>query len=197
VVPTLEAGEATNPAGEPGTASSGTTLAWPSRMPTADLTRSAAADVVSPPYRRVLCATDLSPSGDAAVRLAYRLVGENGSISLLHVCVPAWAPVGPPYPAAPSDDRMTTAERCAQEHLEGLNVREGRPDVSTEVVLLHHPNPAIAIASEARRAGMDAIVLGTHGRTGLGRLLLGSVATDVLKRAKVPVILFHDPHGEA
>jgi nucleotide-binding universal stress UspA family protein len=151
-----------------------------------------------PPYRRLLCATDLSPTGDSAVRLAYRLVQENGSVCLLHVYDPAWAAglVGPYPPFAPPSlqELRETAERCAQEHLERLPFRAQRPDVSSEQVLVHHPNPAAAIDEQARRTAADAIVLGTHGRTGLGRLLLGSVATDVLKRSKVPVVLFHDPH---
>ncbi|MEZ4310342.1 MAG: universal stress protein [Polyangiaceae bacterium] len=41
--------------------------------------------------------------------------------------------------------------------------------------------------------GADAIVMGTHGRTGVRRLLLGSVAERVLRRAKVPVIVVRDP----
>ena len=47
------------------------------------------------------------------------------------------------------------------------------------------------IESEADRLGADVVVLGTHGRTGLGRILMGSVATDVVKKKGLPVILVH------
>ena len=51
---------------------------------------------------------------------------------------------------------------------------------------------AAQILAEARRVGASLVVLGTHGRSGLGRILMGSVAADVTKRSHVPVILVND-----
>jgi nucleotide-binding universal stress UspA family protein len=151
---------------------------------------------VALPYRKVLCATDLSPTGDSAVGLAYRLTARDGTVCLLHVHdathgeVPRRA-VSRSGPATARE--VVEAERRAREHVEALSHRSGRPDVTTEQVFVRHPNPAAAIEAQAREVGADAIVLGTHGRTGVGRMLMGSVATDVLHRAGVPVVLFHDP----
>jgi nucleotide-binding universal stress UspA family protein len=50
--------------------------------------------------------------------------------------------------------------------------------------------PAI-VAAEARAWGADLVVAGTHGRRGLDRLLLGSVAEGILRRSAVPVLLVH------
>jgi nucleotide-binding universal stress UspA family protein len=148
-------------------------------------------------YPRVLCATDLSPTGDAAVSLAYRLVAPEGRMHLLHVYDPAWdlrdVAFEPGSPPPCVSELVAASERAAREHLGRLAAGAGRPDVATEEILLHHLNAATAVAEQTRRVRADVVVLGTHGRAGLGRLLLGSVATDVLRRANVPVVLFHDP----
>lgn len=52
-----------------------------------------------------------------------------------------------------------------------------------------------AIVDEAKRSGCDLIVIGTHGRHGLGRALLGSDAENVLRHSPVPVLLVRDPKG--
>jgi nucleotide-binding universal stress UspA family protein len=53
--------------------------------------------------------------------------------------------------------------------------------------------PAAAIVAEAAGAGCSAIVMATHGRTGLSRVLLGSVAEAVIKASRVPVLAVHRP----
>jgi universal stress protein A len=56
------------------------------------------------------------------------------------------------------------------------------------IVLVRSPVPFEAIASAARRLGADVVVVGTHGRTGLTRLALGSVAERVVALAPCPVL---------
>ena len=51
------------------------------------------------------------------------------------------------------------------------------------------------ILDAARADGAELIVMGTHGRTGIGRLLVGSVAEHVLRHADCPVVTVHAPHG--
>jgi nucleotide-binding universal stress UspA family protein len=55
--------------------------------------------------------------------------------------------------------------------------------------------PTVLAEAEAHGAGM--IVMGTHGRTGLRRVLLGSVAESVIRQATVPVVVVHAPEGTA
>lgn len=52
-----------------------------------------------------------------------------------------------------------------------------------------HPDVAQAIVAYAKEAGIDAIVMGTHGRSGIRRLLVGSVAERVVRSSPVPVLL--------
>jgi nucleotide-binding universal stress UspA family protein len=147
-------------------------------------------------FHSVLCPTDLSPTGDDAAALAYALAAEGATVHLLHVCEPAFlmSPLdATPLVVTPSTPEGQAAlERKANQHMRRLTPDEaaGR-NVRSEHHVVHDVNPAAVIEREARRLGCDLIVLGTHGRTGLGRVLMGSVATDVLRRSKIPVLLFH------
>jgi len=66
------------------------------------------------------------------------------------------------------------------------------PSVSFEHKLLAG-DPAAAIVEAADQENVDLIVLGTHGRTGLTRLLMGSVAENVVRKAKCPVLTVKHP----
>jgi nucleotide-binding universal stress UspA family protein len=148
------------------------------------------------PFRVVLCPSDLSPIGDLAVPVAYRLVADEGQLHLLHVCEPPY--LGNPVYGqfvqgwAPSAEEIRLGEEKARQRLHAL-VPEGAlaRGVRTEVHVAHGVQVANVIEEWARRLHADVIVLGTHGRTGLGRILMGSVATDVVKKPDLPVILVH------
>ena len=68
----------------------------------------------------------------------------------------------------------------------------------TEYHLVEGVSVSDAIEDEARRLGVGVVVMGTHGRTGLGRLVMGSVATQVTKKEHLPVMLVqYDPSADA
>lgn len=147
-----------------------------------------------PPFRTVLCPTDLSAAGDDAVDLAYALTGAGGTVHLLCVCEPSYlaspfdltpVAVTPPTPAA-----LENLEQKVKQHLRRLTPEEAATrDVRTQMHVVHDVNPATVIQRLAEQLQAEVIVMGTHGRTGLGRLLMGSVATDVLRHSKTPVVL--------
>ena len=77
----------------------------------------------------------------------------------------------------------------AEAYLEGVAARlrdEGRPRVMTSV---WYSGAAEAIAEAARVRGVDMIAMSTHGRSGLRRVVLGSVAESVLRRTQTPILL--------
>jgi nucleotide-binding universal stress UspA family protein len=78
-------------------------------------------------------------------------------------------------------DHGAAALQAAKRHLDRARVKYH------EHVLIG--DPAETIARFARRGGFDKIIMGTHGRTGMSRLLMGSVATKVLHLSTVPVTL--------
>lgn len=84
---------------------------------------------------------------------------------------------------------------AAEEYLR--TIAEPMAPVGVQVeTLIDEGDPASAIARLARQEGADLIVMATHGRTGLGRLTMGSVATGVVQHAHVPLLLIR-PHGLA
>jgi nucleotide-binding universal stress UspA family protein len=146
--------------------------------------------------RSILCATDLSPIGNAAVAVAYGLARAGAVVHLLHVAEPAlvMSPLdGTLLTFRSTTADMATAERRARARMGSL-VPEGSlaDGVLTEMHVLHEMDAGAQIVAEAERLGAEMIVLATHGRSGIGRILMGSVAADVTRHSHVPVVLVAD-----
>ena len=155
---------------------------------------------MSATYRAVLCPTDLSASGDAAVALAYRIVADGGVVHLLHIAEPSFLVL--PFDLAPvmvtptSAETLAAYEKHATEHLNALAPQPSARGVRTETHLVNDLGPSGVIQREAKNVRADAIVMGTHGRSGIRKLMMGSVAADVLNHAPIPVILLRQPHAK-
>ena len=143
-------------------------------------------------HRRILHASDFSRASAAAFRHAMRLArDQRGELILVHV-VPDVAPLAvPEIGAAASLEAYRSLQRAARREahasltsLVAAARKEGVP-VHARVA---EGVPHKAIVRVARREGADLIVMGTHGRTGLSRLLLGSVAARVIALAPCPVL---------
>ena len=142
------------------------------------------------PWKKLCCAVDLSESTPHVVRHAAALAGWlQADLVLLHVIPPVPPSALDLLPAG--DDRELT---CAVEHelaawADEARAMVGRP-VSSAVT---HGAAAREIERFAEENGVDAIVVGTHGRRGLERLVVGSVAEIVVRRSNVPVVVVHAP----
>lgn len=139
--------------------------------------------------RKILFPTDFSHTGDAALALAASLARERGATLLIvHVEEPPAAyGAGEMYYGMP--DPVTDDLRQM--------LKEVVPD-DTSVPVEHRlitGDPASAIVRLAKEEGAELIVMGTHGRTGLLRLLMGSVAEVVVRRAPCPVLTLRQPDG--
>jgi nucleotide-binding universal stress UspA family protein len=142
-----------------------------------------------PIVKAVLCATDLSDLGNAAIPHAYGLLrGTGGVVELCHVHVRP-LPTTPLYPVV--DTALTTAEREQLEsRLRALIPAEAAGlAIATRVTVSDAGEAATGILQTARRLGADAIVVASHGRGGLARTLLGSVAEAVLRGSETPVFV--------
>ena len=135
--------------------------------------------------KTIIFPTDLSSSSDAALAHATSLARDmRAKLLIVHVEEPpmAYGPSGEMYYGIPAPN---PAELLRMLHA----VRPEDPEVAFEHRLLPG-DPAGAITELARKENADLIVMGTHGRTGLVRLLMGSVAEAVVRRAKCPVFIF-------
>jgi len=137
--------------------------------------------------KKILFPTDFSHTGDAALAMATALARDSGATLLIvHVQEPPMAYgggelyYGVPNPA--TEDLHTMLQE----------VKPPDPAVPCEHRLITG-DPATAVVHLAEEEGADMIVMGTHGRTGLSRLLMGSVAEAVVRRAKCPVLTFKQP----
>ncbi len=139
--------------------------------------------------RRIVHATDFSPASRPAFRRALDLARANrAELIALHVVTPPipYTPDG--YALPQTYDRLLADMRAAaQKQLDRLVARAKAGGVRARG-LLREGLPHDRIARAARSARADLLVIGTHGRTGLARLFLGSVASRVIATAPCPVL---------
>jgi universal stress protein A len=144
---------------------------------------------------RIMVPTDFSPASDAALEYARALASEFGaSIDLAHVFDDSFtsgAFVGDGTVMMPVELRESLVN-WVREQLEQRHA--GHPNtLSASSTVLLMGAPAKRIVEHARETHADLIVMGTHGRSGLSHLLLGSVAERVVRTATCPVLTWRGP----
>lgn len=141
----------------------------------------------APPHRHVLVPVDFSPCSKHAVEVAASLAGRAGvRVTLLHVLqLPS---VHTPEMSMPVyfEDIEGAAQRQLEEWAGVVRAKASVPVVTR--TLLGQPAAEILTSLDADPS-VDLVVIGSHGRKGLGRLLLGSVAEQVVRHAPCPVLV--------
>jgi nucleotide-binding universal stress UspA family protein len=134
--------------------------------------------------KKILFPTDFSHLSDAALDHATTLARESGATLLIaHVEEPPIAyGGGEMYYGIPDPDQAEVKRM-----LEAVKPHD--PAVPYRYYLLNG-DPATEIAKLAKEENVDMVVMGTHGRTGLTRMLMGSVAESVVRHAQCPVFTF-------
>jgi nucleotide-binding universal stress UspA family protein len=137
----------------------------------------------------ILLATDFSEASRTAIQRAAEMARQSDAkLTVLHV---HGHPPEPPEANVPAERIVFSADLDADAHaaLEELK-RTLLADVEwTSVATVEHGRSAQAICDYAREHGVDLIIMGSHGRTGLAHLLLGSVAEKVVKHAPCAVMV--------
>ncbi|HUY31777.1 MAG TPA: universal stress protein [Pirellulales bacterium] len=138
--------------------------------------------------KTILFPTDFSSLSDAALEHATALaINIHARLLIVHVIEPgAIYGVGEMYYGVPDPDDFALWQMLSE-------LKPPDPRVSCEYRMVKGA-PAAEIVRLAEESGAEMIVMGTHGRTGLGRLLMGSVAEAVLHRATCPVLIIKSPH---
>ena len=146
-------------------------------------------------FERILVPMDYSENSEIALGHAREIASSEGAVlHLLHVLeVGTYPDFYFPVQASQMFDMPELKEK-ARQHLRDRPEREG-PEIPAELhVELGHP--AQNVVEYAKRLEIGLIVLASHGRTGLERALLGSVAEGVVRRAKCPVLIVKPPAEE-
>lgn len=140
------------------------------------------------PVKRIVVGVDFSDGGDAAMEEAFGLaMAFNAVVDLVHASEPGLA-VAPPILGS-----MALVDGAAfyRQIDEGLTTRAQRASARGLVCQTNSLSgfPAREIVRHAEKTGADLIVVGTHGRTGIEHVVLGSVAERIVQRASCPVLV--------
>jgi nucleotide-binding universal stress UspA family protein len=145
-------------------------------------------------YRKILIATDGSKSADIALDHGLSLAKAIGAAVTIVYVTPLWSAFDVAHAADggarnPVADYEAAVAESAKTVLGAAGAKASKAKVAAELSHIADKVPATAIVEAASDGGFDLIVMGTHGRRGFGRLLLGSQAAEVLTLSKVPVLV--------
>lgn len=144
-------------------------------------------------YQRILIPIDGSATSERALHEAIRLAEGTAQLQLLYVIEEVFPIDAEGYAfidyAALQDAVRKTGERTLAQAAD--KVRQSGAAVETKLLEAKGERVAAVVNDEACRWRADLVVIGTHGRSGLNRLLLGSVAEGVVRGASIPVLLIH------
>ncbi len=133
---------------------------------------------------------------ESPIELAVTLARALGaSLTLLHV-YPAAGHMSEIVPGADSAAEFAAEREVIARGLDRIAIRLRARGVAEISTVVDHGHPIEAIVNRARTTRVDLIVMGTHGRSGVSRLLDGSVAEGVLRQAPCPVLTVHLPRSE-
>ena len=140
-------------------------------------------------WKKIICAVDLHHDSRALLDSAVSLAGRLGAeLTLLHVVA-----TGEPQTIVSPPERiqgmLTEASLPLRDLAETAATVLGR----SIAIRVEHGHPDAEVLRVARETGCDLLVLGTHGRRGLGRALFGSVAEKVVRAAPCPVLTVRPP----
>lgn len=145
-------------------------------------------------YRNILVATDGSELAGRGVEQAVALAAAlRAALVVVTVSEPWSAALADPTGLTTSgellDDYRAGAQAQAERILAAAQAAAAVHEVSASVVYVPEREPADAILETAATHGCDLLVMASHGRRGLGRLLLGSQTQSVITRSGVPVLV--------
>jgi nucleotide-binding universal stress UspA family protein len=145
-----------------------------------------------PTLRRILVPHDFSDTAQHALAYALDLAEKLGArVTIVHAYEVVY---GFPESVQLTTEMLSAVQSAARTALEALVARTQRPGVVVDAVLRQGPAWS-EIDEVAKEAHVDLIVMGTHGRRGIARALLGSVAEKVVRTAPCPVLTVHGPES--
>ena len=136
--------------------------------------------------QRYLVPLDFSKGSEIALDYAIAMARKGKArLTLLHV-----VPAATGYPSeAMRFDLYSLMERDARADLARLMKKKKLSPGAAQILMMRGTNPAEIIARQAKKLRASMIIMGSHGRTGLQRLILGSVAERTLRLANCPILI--------
>jgi len=151
-------------------------------------------------YQRILVPFDGSSTSNRGLDEAIQLATLTGaSLRLVHMIEVLLVATGFETAAAYVDEVVPLMKQAGERILRAGQARAEKAGVNTDTFLVDNITTGLsdAVADQVEAWGADLIVIGTHGRRGVGRLLLGSDAEQIVRTATVPVLLVRAPQAIA
>ena len=144
-------------------------------------------------YKHILIATDGSELATKGLEHGLRLAASTGAQAIVVTVTEPWQAIDAGQvwggSAALLEEYREHAEQAAQKILASAAERASALGVTHETVYVANAYPGEAFLATAMERGGDLIVMATHGRRGLNRLLLGSQANSVITHSEIPVLV--------
>jgi nucleotide-binding universal stress UspA family protein len=142
--------------------------------------------------KRILVATDFSPTSDAALKYGIELATAfNAELHLLNIPENPGQAAEAEYPIGLFENMRNAAYDRLGRLLPPEVAVKVRAEFSMRIGI-----PADEITKYASERDIDLIVIGTHGRTGIAHAVMGSVAEKVVRKGPCPVLTIHNPEHE-
>jgi nucleotide-binding universal stress UspA family protein len=144
-------------------------------------------------YQKIAVPLDGSGWSERAIPHAVDIArhNENAELILLHVFKPPASDYTDLISLAGQNDQIDQMREQVKQYFVGLRNELRHQHINARVQMIEGVGVAHLVCDYVNDEGVDLLVLSTHGRTGLGRFLFGSVAHKIVQCVKVPVLLIH------
>ncbi len=141
-------------------------------------------------FKKILCPVDFSDTSMSAANNAINFASEaKAELTFIHIIdIQALQNIGDLSGGGINDLNLLIEEE--KPILSKLKDECEKKGIKVKTVLTHGM-PINVILETIKEDGHDLIIMGTHGKTGLTRLVLGSIAENVVRRSDIPVLLYH------
>ncbi|NTU97409.1 MAG: universal stress protein [Chlorobiaceae bacterium] len=139
---------------------------------------------------KILCPTDFSPTSDNAVSYAVEFARKVGAhVRFLNIITPNNPKQQAESTDVPEIHDSVQEDEGIPENFSKVLMAEKKKGLSADIFFLKGDEAHRIISEHAASWGADLIIMGSHGRTGITRLIMGSVAEEVFRSSGVPVLL--------
>jgi nucleotide-binding universal stress UspA family protein len=140
-------------------------------------------------FKNILVPFDLSSSSTQAFKVALDIAQKYDSKITLITCIEGDAWHHKFYDARADSELLKKQSKTAKKYMEKLESQANKVGVNIKLQILKSTSVIKDITTFAKSRKMDLIVMSSHGRTGLDKVILGSVANGVIQRTRCPVLL--------
>lgn len=140
-------------------------------------------------FKNILVPFDLSSPSNQAFKVALDIAQKYDSKITLITCIEGDAWHHKFYDARADTELLKKQSKVAKKYMEKLEATANKAGVNIKLQILKSTSVVKDITTFAKSRKMDLIVMSSHGRTGLDKVILGSVANGVVQRTRCPVLL--------